>query len=88
LPALVCYEAHGYWHGATALNKWAEDLGRYDTLTDADQGSLFTVNWWNYESLVDARLHAASFIRKAIQWFPRPGQAHLDRAAAIYESEA
>lgn len=81
-------ERRGYWHGVTAFEKWAEDLGLHDTLTDDERASLFMVNWWNYQSLVDARSHAAPFIRKAIPLFPEAAREHLEIAAFVYEKEA
>jgi hypothetical protein len=81
-------EEKGYWHGATALEKWAGDLGLFDTLTDWERDSLFMVNWWNFEGMADARLHAAPFIRKAIPLFPDAARDHLEQAATVYENEA
>lgn len=81
-------EGWGYWHGPTALRKWAEDIGRYDGLTDDERGFLFFVSWWNYDGLLDARSHAGRYLREVAPLFAPEAGAALERAADLYDQEA
>jgi len=81
-------ENRGYWHGTTALAKWAEDIGRAEELTDEERGTVFFVTWWNFEGLFDARRNAGPYLRRVAPLFEPEAAAALQRAADLYDREA
>ena len=45
----------------------------------------FLPNWWTFDSLVDARVAAAQFLRAAAPEFAADARGHLLKAADIYD---
>ncbi len=76
-----------YQYGHSALTAWADDLALADTLTTGERELLFMVNWWNFESLYDARLTAVSYLESHADALNGPGRTALQRAVELYRQE-
>jgi hypothetical protein len=73
-----------YFYGVAAYRRWADDLGRAASLSEEDRRKLFFLTWLNFNTIVDARATAETYLReKARSLGGEPG-ALLDRAAALY----
>lgn len=77
-----------YWYGRAALLKWREDLQHSDSYDAEQRKLLFFVNWWCFDSLMDARAAAERFLRRNSEYFIGSQHLHLLQAAALYSEEA
>jgi len=77
-----------YLFGGAALARWAEDLGKIDTVNAADRENLAFVSRWCFASMLDARMEAASFLEQNANELGDPAKAAILRAAEIYRQEA
>lgn len=77
-----------FWYGRAALLKWRDDLGAASQLEPEARRLLFFVNWWVFDSLVDARAAAERFLRRHVGLLQGRQQRHLLQAAALFASEA
>ncbi|UCH36261.1 MAG: sigma-70 family RNA polymerase sigma factor [Armatimonadota bacterium] len=76
-----------YWYGAAAFARWIEDLA--DGKLSTDEKKLFHhVNWWNFNTMADARRAAVAFLREASGGLNGDAGAALSRAADLYEQES
>jgi hypothetical protein len=80
-------ERGDYRYGADALSAWASDVR--DTSPDLGDfhSTLFFVNWWTFNSLVDARQTASAFLRDRADLLPREAAEAVTGAAGIYDGE-
>jgi hypothetical protein len=76
-----------YWYGASALDRWADDLAKAGDLSDVDRKKLFDASWWTLDCLNDARLAGATYVRQNAQLLGPEARAALDRAAGLLDQE-
>jgi hypothetical protein len=76
-----------FWFGRAALHKWHEDLQQADRLDAEARKLLFFVNWWNFDSLADARAAAERFLRRNADLFIGRPHRHLLLAAELFAEE-
>ena len=77
-----------FWFGRAALHKWHEDLHRAEQLDPEVRKLLFFVNWWNFDSLADARAAAERFLRRNAEFLTGSPHRHLHLAADLFAEEA
>ena len=77
-----------YWYGRAALHKWHEDILQAEPLDTDTRKLLFFVNWWNFDSLADARAAAERFLRRNAGFFLGRPHRHLLLAADLFAEEA
>ncbi len=79
----------GAWlmhYGADAYDRWIDSLRAYDRLDDAQRRKLFSISWWTFDVLTDARRwHAGAYLRRHASLLDAEGAAALERAAAHYD---
>jgi hypothetical protein len=76
-----------YWYGKTALNRWLDDLTQVNQLSENDQKQLFTTNWWNFISLIDARKAALTFLTDNAALLDGAAREQLIQGTHIYKEE-
>lgn len=76
-----------YWYGDSALIQWMDDLSLAPKWSEKVQSNLFFANWWNAETLLDARGCAASYLKAHAGALQGPAQEALMRAADLYQKE-
>jgi hypothetical protein len=76
-----------YWYGASAFDRWADDLHKAGDLSEADRKKLFDANWWTLDSLNDARVAGLAYLKRDAKLLGPEGKAALDRAAALIDQE-
>jgi len=81
-PDPVLDKGGAYHYGEHALAKWAGDIAHYDDYSQEEREILHAVSCWNFCSLWDARMAAASFLRQNLDL------ADLAPAADLYSQEA
>ena len=77
-----------YASGFSAYECWIADLlddSRYEDLSEEELGGMVHVNGWCYSSLGDARSSAVKYLRSVAGDFGDEGEAHLAKAADIYD---
>ena len=74
-------------YGQKAMELWVKDLQNADKFTKKQQGELFFVNTWNYQSLWDARKHAVKYLKTNSKLFSDKARKHLNKAAEFYKKE-
>jgi len=77
-----------YLYGDAALARWAEDLGKIDTLNAADRENLLFVSKWCFVSMLDARAEAARFLEQNANELGDNAKTAIQRAAEFYRQEA
>ncbi len=77
-----------YWYGRAALLKWREDLMHAEIHDSDSRKLLFFVNWWNFDTLADARASAERFLRRNSEFFLGRQHRHLLLAADLFADEA
>ncbi len=80
-------EERGYWFGAAALARWAEDIGNFDHWTEEEREKLLFVSWWTFQNLADARTHASAFLRQVAPLFRQAARPALEAAVHAYNRE-
>ena len=76
-----------YWYGEAALEQWSNDLGRSDTLDEELRRKLFYLSWLNFNTVADARVTAASFLRDHANVANGAAAKALQRAISLYDEE-
>jgi len=77
-----------YYYGKAALTSWQEDIAQAGTFTDEQRSGMFHPNWWNFDSLEDARWAAARFLKANLTELEGQAAGVVGRAAALYKQEA
>jgi hypothetical protein len=77
-----------YWYGDAALARWTEDLGMVDQFSEDEKAQLFGIGWFNFDTMLDARHAAVTFLREGAALVNDDAREPLERAAALYEQEA
>ncbi|HEY0947176.1 MAG TPA: hypothetical protein VGD81_17975 [Opitutaceae bacterium] len=76
-----------YWHGRSALLTWRDDILHAGTRAPEERKLLFFVNWWVFDSLVDARCAAEKFLNRSEGLLYGSARRHHIAAAEVYEEE-
>ena len=72
-----------YWYGPAAYRAWTRHLANCDSLSEQKRNLLFTCNWWNFSTLVDARRSAVTFLRDNAHLLPPAAHAFATKAADV-----
>lgn len=75
-----------YWYGDAALAHWIDDLGA-TKLSKPEKRLFLEVNWWNFNTMADARDAAVTFLREAAAELGGRYASALRRAADAYQRE-
>lgn len=76
-----------YFYGVAAFRRWADDLQRAASLSEEDRKKLFFLNWLNFNTIVDARATAETYLRGKAKSLGGEPSVLLDRAATLYARE-
>jgi RNA polymerase sigma-70 factor (ECF subfamily) len=76
-----------YWYGRAALARMAEDLANAHAFTEEERCALCQPAWFTFDTLVDARRAAVTFLRENAALLGEAAASALRAAAAIYEQE-
>ncbi len=73
-----------YFYGVAAYRRWADDLQRAAALSEEDRKKLFFLTWLSFNTIVDARAAAETYLREKAKSLGGEPAALLDRAATLY----
>ena len=76
---------YAYLWGERAMTEWVEHLRAVDQLSEKQRGSMFFLNWWNFDCYNQARMFAAKFLREYVSDINGEAKGHLGRAADLYQ---
>ena len=72
-----------YLYGRSALEGWAEDIGKADSCTPAEREKLFFLGWFCFDALDDASRSQKSFLDNVAKALGGKAADHLRSAAEV-----
>jgi RNA polymerase sigma-70 factor (ECF subfamily) len=73
-----------YWYGSAAMDRWIADLSKWDEYSEEERSTLARANGFCWETLVDARKAAVTYLTEHAAELEGEARAALERAAATY----